>query len=106
MDNLTLRYQLLEMSREMVTREWSERLRVEEASANYEKRAPAIIRPPTLQRIMATAEKMYVFVTKTPGQSSSEPHAPETEDGLETDSEPSEGSSEEKVVEVTADQEA
>jgi hypothetical protein len=65
MDDVELRYALLEKARSVIFNEWEQRVRVEEAVARFENRPPVVIRPPTLHRVMVLAEKFYGFV-KTP----------------------------------------
>ncbi len=65
MDDVELRYALLEKARSVIFNEWEQRVKVEEAVARFEGRPPTVIRPPTLHRVMVLAEKFYGFV-KTP----------------------------------------
>jgi len=64
MDDIELRFNLLDRAREMLTKNWEQKVRVEEAVARFENRAPKNINPPTLFKIMATADKLYKFVHK------------------------------------------
>lgn len=87
MDDVELRFALLERAKEIMMREWEHRVHVEESVAKFENRAPAIIRQPTLHRVMSLAEKFYGFV-KAPPESPKNPLAPKT--SLETVMESSE----------------
>lgn len=64
MDDIELRYNLLDRAREMLTKNWEQKVRVEEAVARFENRAPKHINPPTLFKVMSVAEKLYKFVHK------------------------------------------
>jgi hypothetical protein len=66
MDDIELRYNLLEKARAQANIEWEQRLKVEDSLASYEKRALSLIRPPTLHKIMSLAEKLYSFVKNPP----------------------------------------
>jgi hypothetical protein len=88
MDDVELRFALLERAKEIVMREWEHRLHVEESVAKFENRPPTTIRQPTLHRVMSLAEKFYGFV-KSPPENPKNPLAPKvslgsvTEDGSE-----------------------
>lgn len=66
MDDVELRYALLEKAKSLLLSEWEHKVKVEEALANFDCRAPAVIRQPTLHRILVLAEKLYGFVKIPP----------------------------------------
>lgn len=66
MDDVQLRYELLEKAKSLLISEWEHKVGVEEALARFESRPPVAIRQPTLHRIMVLAEKFYGFVKAPP----------------------------------------
>lgn len=75
MDDVQLRYNLLEKAQSLMLSEWEHKVKVEEASARFESRNPVVIKQPTLHRIMVLAEKFYGFV-KAPPANPSNPISP------------------------------
>ncbi len=73
MSDAALRFQILTEARAMLFRHWEERLFVEKATAEFEKRAPKMINPPSLRKIMKTAEDLNSFVEnkELPGKKAS-----------------------------------
>ena len=72
----TRRYQLLLEARKILYRQWAEKVRVEHRVAEFDKRAPKVINPPTLQRIVRMASEMYAFVCATPTHEPTKPAEP------------------------------
>ena len=66
MDDVELRYKLLEKAQGLLISEWEHKVKVEDAVARFESRPPAAIRQPTLHRVMVLAEKFYGFVKSPP----------------------------------------
>lgn len=66
MNDVELRYQLLDKAKETLLRDWEQRIKVEDAVSKFENRPPKFVRQPTLFKIMAVAEKWYTFVKQTP----------------------------------------
>lgn len=62
MDDITLRYDLLLKSREYLFEDWNQKVKIEALAATLENRVPRRITPPTLSKILSTAEKMYGFI--------------------------------------------
>jgi hypothetical protein len=62
MSEIELRYKCLVDARDLLFRQWEDRVFVERASAEINKRAPKVVPPPTLRRITKTAEEMVFFV--------------------------------------------
>jgi len=63
---LELRFNILQEARGLLYRHWEERVFVERATADFEKRAPKVIPPPTVRKIMKVAEELYGFVEPPP----------------------------------------
>lgn len=72
MNDVELRYQLLDKAKETLLRDWEQRIKVEEAVSKFENRPPKYVRQPTLFKIMSLAEKWYNFVKQTPSAASAE----------------------------------
>lgn len=66
MNDVELRYQLLDKAKETLLRDWEQRIKVEEAVSKFENRPPKYVRQPTLFKIMSIAEKWYSFVKQAP----------------------------------------
>jgi hypothetical protein len=75
MDDVELRYALLEKAQSLMLAEWEHKVKVEEALARFESRPHLAVRQPTLHRIMTLAEKFYGFV-KSPPQNPTNPITP------------------------------
>ena len=67
MTEIELRFNLLTEARSTLYRSWEEKLFIEKSTAEFEKRAPKMIAPPTLRKILRVAEEMFVFVQKPIG---------------------------------------
>lgn len=61
-----MRFNLLNEARGLLFRHWEERVYVEHKTAEFEERAPKVVSPPTIRRIMKVAEELYGFVQATP----------------------------------------
>jgi hypothetical protein len=59
-----IRHALLTQAREMLSEQWHAAMEVERTSAERENRNPALIEPPSVEQIKATAESLYEFVQK------------------------------------------
>lgn len=66
MNDVELRLALLNKADTLMTAEWENKVKVEEALAKFENRPPVAIRPPTLHRVMTLAEKFYGWVVAPP----------------------------------------
>ena len=60
--DVTLRFNILTEARSILFRHWEEKVFVEKATAEFEKRAPKVVSPPTIRKIMKVAEELYGFV--------------------------------------------
>ena len=87
MDDVELRYKLLEKAQNLFTSDWEHKVRVEEATAQFESRPPAAIRQATLHRVMVLAEKLYGFV-KSPPLNPTNPIAPSSPKPVESSDSP------------------
>lgn len=100
MDDVELRFNLLDRAKDLLTKNWEQKIKVEEAVARFENRPPKNINPPTLFKIMATADKLYKFVHKvedpieeSEGEDLPEAaEAPEAEEASESEESESEAS--------------
>lgn len=63
---LELRFSILTEARSLLYRHWEEKVFVEKATAEFEKRPPKVISPPTIRKIMKVAEELYGFVESAP----------------------------------------
>lgn len=63
---LELRFNVLTEARSLLYRHWEEKVFVEKATAEFEKRPPKVISPPTIRKIMKVAEELYGFVEPSP----------------------------------------
>ena len=61
-----MRLSLLTEARSLLFRHWEERVYVEHKTAEFEERAPKVVSPPTIRRIMKVAEELYGFVQTVP----------------------------------------
>lgn len=66
MNDVELRLALLNKADTLMTAEWENKVKVEEALAKFENRPPVAIRPPTIHRVMSLAEKFYGWVVAPP----------------------------------------
>jgi hypothetical protein len=87
MDDVELRYKLLEKAQGLLISEWEHKVKVEDAGARFESRPPAAIRQPTLHRVMVLAEKFYGFV-KSPPLNPTNPIAPSSPKPAESSGSP------------------
>ena len=65
-NEVEMRFNLLNEARSLLFKHWEERVDVEHKTAVFEGRAPKVIAPPTIRRIMKVAEELYGFVRTTP----------------------------------------
>ncbi len=59
-----IRHSLLSEAKDMLLERWHAAMDVERISAERENRNPALIEPPSVEQIKATAESLYEFVQK------------------------------------------
>jgi hypothetical protein len=71
-----MRFAVLTEARSILFRQWEEKVFVEKATAEFEKRAPKVISPPTIRKIMKVAEEMYGFVEPSPKVVQTAPTSP------------------------------
>lgn len=74
---LELRFSILTEARSLLYRHWEEKVFVEKATAEFEKRPPKVIPPPTIRKIMKVAEELYGFVESPPKVAGTQPTPPD-----------------------------
>lgn len=77
---LELRFSILTEARSILFRHWEEKVFVEKATAEFEKRAPKVIPPPTIRKIMKVAEELYGFVEPSSKVEGATPTPPPVQD--------------------------